>query len=319
MAIDFEEAFAKPESLFYQRVEASIKTNSKKAGFTSATLDDVRPGSVIVDYTVSSTGVNTDDAIRTLEDGLFSDLGAEFSIVTNPPLRFEPAVVFTGERFKVFCIQADETVVVGEVSWTLNGTPLTARTNPLTVSPLFSQRTSFYKCTHADGSVTGVLTVKPRPQLNLKPLSRTVGCKAGEESVVELECCVQSPYEVQLNDTTLTAQVIPQQDGIKCKRYNYSRTCANGVVPLTCEVADYPRFKKDLTLTFSTAPLRFEPADVFTGDPPFKVFCDQADGTVVVGAVSWTLNGTPLTARTNPLTVSPLFSQRPSEKYCSYH
>ena len=69
----------------------------------------------------------------------------------------------------------------------------------------------FYKCTYAESSqVTGVLTVKPRPQLNLKPLSRTVGCVAGGERVVELECCVQSPYEVQLNDPTLTAQVIPQ-------------------------------------------------------------------------------------------------------------
>ena len=65
----------------------------------------------------------------------------------------------------------------------------------------------FYNCTFADGfQVTGVLTVKPRPQLNLKPLSRTVGCEADVVSMVKLECCVQSPYEVQLNDTTLTVQ-----------------------------------------------------------------------------------------------------------------
>ncbi|CAL8312966.1 unnamed protein product [Boreogadus saida] len=123
----------------------------------------------------------------------------------------------------------------------------------------------FYKCTYADDShVTGVPTVKPRPQLNLKPLSRTVGCEAGQESVVELECCVQSPYEVQLNDTTLTVQ---QPDDMKCKRYNYSRTCANGVVqPLTCQVAKYPRFKRDLTLTFSTAVFRCKDENYGVGD-----------------------------------------------------
>ena len=40
---------------------------------------------------------------------------------------------------------------------------------------------------------------------------------------------------------------------IQCKRYNYIRTCANGEVQLTCQEATYTRFKRDLTLTFSTA------------------------------------------------------------------
>ena len=70
--------------------------------------------------------------------------------------------------------------------------------------------------------------------------------------------------------------------------------------------------------TSPTAPLRFEPADVFTGDP-FTVSCIRGEGTDGLGDVSWELNGTALTARNNPLTVSPLFSQSTSEKYCSYH
>ena len=41
---------------------------------------------------------------------------------------------------------------------------------------------------------------------------------------------------------------------IQCKRYNYIRTCVNGEVQqLTCQEATYTRFKRDLTLTFSTA------------------------------------------------------------------
>ncbi|XP_030200280.1 adhesion G-protein coupled receptor F1-like [Gadus morhua] len=182
---------------------------------------------------------------------------------TSPtaPLEFNPPNVFTGDPFTVSC-RANGTDVPGEVSWELNGTALTARNNPLTVSPLFSQSTSFYKCTYAESSqVTGVLTVKPRPQLNLKPLSRTVGCEADVVSMVKLECCVQSPYEVQLNDTTLTVQETIQLGDIQCKRYTYSRTCANGEVQLTCQETTYTRFKRDLTLTFSTAVFLCEDED----------------------------------------------------------
>ena len=69
--------------------------------------------------------------------------------------------------------------------------------------------------------------------------------------------------------------------------------------------------------TSPTAPLEFNPPNVFTGED-FTVSC-RANGTDVPGEVSWELNGTALTARNNPLTVSPLFSQSTSEKYCSYH
>ena len=41
------------------------------------------PGSVIVDYTVSSTAATPLDATRNLEEGLFSDLGATYRIVTD--------------------------------------------------------------------------------------------------------------------------------------------------------------------------------------------------------------------------------------------
>ena len=55
-----------------------------------------------------------------------------------------------------------------------------------------------------------MLAVKPVPQLTLRPISRNVGCEAGQVSVVELECCVQRPYQVQLKNQTLTAQVVTQ-------------------------------------------------------------------------------------------------------------
>ena len=56
-----------------------------------------------------------------------------------------------------------------------------------------------------------MLKVKPVPQLTLRPISRNVGCEAGQVSIVELECCVQRPYQVQLKDQSLTAQVVSQQ------------------------------------------------------------------------------------------------------------
>ena len=58
--------------------------------------------------------------------------------------------------------------------------------------------------------LTGMLTVKPVPQLTVKPILRNVGCEAGQHSVVELECCVQLPYQVQLKNQSLTAQVVTQ-------------------------------------------------------------------------------------------------------------
>ena len=69
----------------------------------------------------------------------------------------------------------------------------------------------FYECKN-DGVLlqTGMLTVEPRPQLTLTPIRRNVGCQAGLVSVVQLECCVQRPYQVQLKNQSLTAQVVTQ-------------------------------------------------------------------------------------------------------------
>ncbi|CAL8311861.1 unnamed protein product [Lota lota] len=252
MAIEFQQTYKDPGSELFAEVNRSIQINGRNTipNFLSANLDAIRQGSVIVDYTVRYLGAIEPKVIQNLTDGIFSDLGQKYKLLTTPALTFTPTDVFAGDSVTVNCGNPNLTIVsAGDFTWTVNDNALTDRQKPfikdgdaiLTVSSLSSTDTGFYRCQHKDGSKrTGILGfVKPIPQLTVHPIQKTVACKAGQNSVAELECCVQAPYRLI-------------SDNIECKRYNYSTPCSNKSVEFICQERNHTRFNRKLTLTFST-------------------------------------------------------------------
>ncbi|XP_046878336.1 adhesion G protein-coupled receptor F5-like isoform X3 [Hypomesus transpacificus] len=226
----------------------------KTPGFVSATLKQFRSGSVIVDFEVVTTNTNLAD-IKSVESGLIAALAPDFIVQNGSfkitykspfPLPYTPKPMYPGPTLTLTCGPPPAFIVTGDlgVTWKVKGKDIsgnpkfTRENNILKVENTRTSDTGLYECTLKGSSVdfhqTGNVTVEA-PNVRA-PTQINSKCEVG--GITPLECCVQTPYEVQwIYKSTIVSDGFEEKDSY-CVTYDFPmpETCENTETNIFCHV-----------------------------------------------------------------------------------
>nr|XP_021334147.1 adhesion G protein-coupled receptor F5-like [Danio rerio] len=280
-------------------IEKAISESYKGVkGFISATVTGFRPGSVVVDFFITSStevaiSVETSQAIVTnMQDLKYTVDTASVAQSENIKLSTRDSV-FPEEDMTLSC-QANN--AIGNIDWRFQGTIIqpkphhvsSADNRTLTVKSVDIRDNGRYECLFNTDKGPHIFWetidyIKPYPAIQLTS-NKTYECNGQS---VELKCCVSSDYSVQwMQETQILISNTDSQNCISftpqvscgktaifiCKltnadlyRYSYSSRAAEVSVssPIP-QVPNSPATCKDVVFGFG----------IF-GDPPKKGDCDQ--------------------------------------------
>ncbi|XP_057678356.1 adhesion G-protein coupled receptor F1-like [Corythoichthys intestinalis] len=180
-------------------------------------------------------------------------------------LTFEPNPIFFGETLTVTCgpppNELDFRITSSE--WRLDGVVINednqhsfSRENGverLTIRNYFFTDDGLYECRLFDGESVYQSTVEPfflreTPRINVVPLQSDLICEVGQQ--VSVQCSVQAPYEVVFRG--LQGEAVVDQT-IQGETTITQTDCDNQGLNITCEVNDFPRFRRNTTFFLFTA------------------------------------------------------------------
>ncbi|XDV48845.1 hypothetical protein PO909_018200, partial [Leuciscus waleckii] len=207
-------------------IEKAIKSSYKDVkGFMSATVTGFRPGSVIVDFFITSaeviqiTGEINKAISNNMKDANFNVDPTSVAETDNTNLRPRDPV-FPEQDIILSC---PATNLLGNVDWKFQGEIVQQSSHyrfsldrlNLTVKSVTIRDNGRYECVY--NTTTGLhITwdridyIKPYPSLQV-PTNKTYKC---EKQLVELVCCVHSDYSIQwVQDTKMLSS---KADSLKC-------------------------------------------------------------------------------------------------------
>nr|XP_061806801.1 adhesion G-protein coupled receptor F1-like [Nerophis lumbriciformis] len=197
---------------------------------------------------------------------MFNDLKNIYPVVfeSRTGLTFEPSLIFFGETLTVTCgpppNELDFRITSSE--WRLDGVVINednqhsfSRENGverLTIRNYFFTDDGLYECRLFDGesvyqsSSVERFLIQETPRINVVPLQRNLMCEVGQQ--VSVRCSVQAPYQVMFGG-------LPGEEvGIQLKKTITQTDCDNQGLNITCEVNDFPQFRRNTTFLLFTAP-----------------------------------------------------------------
>ncbi|XP_051525425.1 serine-rich adhesin for platelets-like isoform X7 [Myxocyprinus asiaticus] len=217
------------------KIEAAIKdTYKNEKNFVSATVTGFRPGSVIVDFFItSSQEIQSNEAINqalssNLKQFQFNVDPASIAATEWTNLVKSREAVFPEQKIQLYCPTTDH---LGGIEWTVQGKQvqlnshyeLSADGLYLTVNNVNKNDNGRYECLYKTN--TGLHRkwdeidfIKPYPSMQT-PANKTFKCV---DQMVQLSCCVHSNYSV--NWVEGTKMLSTKSDFRKCSTYLFSVT-----------------------------------------------------------------------------------------------
>ncbi|XP_061668988.1 adhesion G protein-coupled receptor F4-like isoform X2 [Syngnathoides biaculeatus] len=268
MNIEFEDSYNNNDNDVHQRCLRSIQTQSEIhiPGLLSASLSGFRNGSTIGDFEITANTPIQDSDVDALLAAIFNDLRSTFPMifVSNETLEIQPNVSFFGNTVTVTCGPPPEDLDFRMTSliWTLNGVLINEDDQhvfsedngvaTLTITNYFFTDEGRYQCQQFDQNSSfrqdsdDTFRFLETPTIQMAPLQNNILCEVGQQ--VSLECSVQDPYQVEF-------QAIPNPETSSRVQHLLTITqevCDNQELNITCQVNDFPQFKRNLTLMFFT-------------------------------------------------------------------
>ncbi|XP_060751867.1 adhesion G protein-coupled receptor F5-like isoform X2 [Tachysurus vachellii] len=194
-------------------IQSSIEQSYKNVpGYqlNSATVTGFRPGSVIADFSITSTTNNIDlaSANQQLATNLINSGFSVSSDFLSQSVKGEltniKGNIYPGTDLNLTCNPPETNGII----WTLNGIRLQQSDNyvinnaELTVKNADPTDSGQYSCITTVNSLPYIIwqsiTIQPYPNIQVTS-NKTVQC---EDTTVSLQCCVQGVYKVEWTDTT---------------------------------------------------------------------------------------------------------------------
>ncbi|XP_017291680.2 adhesion G protein-coupled receptor F5 [Kryptolebias marmoratus] len=276
----FKEEYTDKDSPEYKDLEKDINDTLWQQyqgikGFHSVSVRGFRQGSVIVDFTVRTTQVipaQIVEANKKLEETIkpvatvLSPVVAHYYSPTF--MMLSPKTIYTAEPIKLNCGPPEIDVGTNpSFLWKFKGVEITKETrrfqvfssekqSTLTVSNVNLADAGFYECIlrgdilfHQNKMIE---EIKAAPNIQA-PGEIFVQCQVG--GITSLNCCVQSLYNVQWFDgsVTLESVTVPVQ-GQNCIKHDYTMTSCNKKI-FTCKVEESIYEHKTTLTFFQGAPL----------------------------------------------------------------
>ncbi|XP_061667563.1 adhesion G protein-coupled receptor F5-like isoform X2 [Syngnathoides biaculeatus] len=253
MSISFDKEYtaqlSDPTSSDYMTFESQIigvlhDQYEDLGGFVHVFVKSFSPGSVIAEYVVETSEVDSEKLIQ-VNQGLpeaLQDIAPVLGPVTaryNSPneIRF-PAVTYTGRLMTLTCGPASDGINLGriaEAKWKFNGREiktggriqivLTSTMSNLIINNVIQADAGIYECNMRFSALTFVQMgtakeIKVAPNVRV-PGKVNVQCADGETH--PLQCCVQSNYDIQWFLGTSTLNSDTSSDGeSNCILHGYS-------------------------------------------------------------------------------------------------
>ncbi|XP_047660806.1 serine-rich adhesin for platelets-like isoform X2 [Tachysurus fulvidraco] len=287
---DFESELNSKDSPLYQtyknKIQSSIEQSyTKVLGYlpNSATVTGFRPGSVIADFSITSTTNNIDLAsanqqlVSNLISSGFNVSGDLLSQSVEGNLTNIKGNIYPGTDLKLTCNPPE----INGIKWILKGIQLqqsdkyVINNAELTVKNAGPTDSGQYSCITTINSLPYIIwqsiTIQLYPNI-LMASNKIVQC---EDTTVSLQCCVQGVYKVQWTDTTTCSSLTGTC--ITCNYIIDKQGCQNGV--------QTKQFKCQLTQPISDSSYNSKTIDIQVKNQEFSCSGDLVFGAGNEGAI----------------------------------
>ncbi|XP_075315945.1 uncharacterized protein LOC142375689 [Odontesthes bonariensis] len=294
------------ESAAYKKLESDTNAVFKKHyssmdGFINVHVIGFRQGSVIIDFVVRTSNVvaaQLTEANKNLKEAMNPIAPVIGSVITkyNSPTQVKiPTLTYSGGEMELICELG--VINIGTITsseWKFKGRKIrqgrlkvatSERQSTLTVSKVILADIGLYECTlkgtdfylYQNGTVTDK-NIKPAPVVRLQNKINVV-CK--EETTEPLQCCVQSPFQVEWLNGSGPIQSDPVE-GTNCiKHYHKIQSCSGLEADkhtFTCSVRDPKDYKETTTMTVFKGVVTCDNEDMYgigrEGDRA-SIMCDE--------------------------------------------
>ncbi|XP_070398011.1 adhesion G protein-coupled receptor F5 [Nothobranchius furzeri] len=278
------------QSVKYQELKAAVlpvlqSVYSSNNGFSEVSLIGFRQGSVITDFTVTTSQDNI-SVISVANKNIVEQMKPVATVIGRVAAQYNskenvtlsPVTIYTGQTMNLICDPHNINIgKVTEASWTLNGlqitskrmTPYTSETrSTLTITNVILSDAGFYECTlggdvdfYQSLNVT-TTNIFAAPVVQVQN-EISVSCTDGTASK-SLQCCVQPPFKVQWYDGSTAVG----SEGSNCITYDSSTHNCEGLPrqTFTCKVTDPPNLPFQETTTLNVLTQAPVCRDVLLGD-----------------------------------------------------
>uniref|UniRef100_UPI003AAD8E89 adhesion G-protein coupled receptor F1 n=1 Tax=Centroberyx gerrardi TaxID=166262 RepID=UPI003AAD8E89 len=276
-------AFNDPTSSEYQQLKTQLEAVFQEqykgiTGFVTVFVTSFRQGSTITDYVVQTTSFDSDEMAKANEglpaavEPVAPVIGSVTAFHTSLiPISF-PALTYTGQAITLMCGPPPENINMGEISgsdWKFKGRDIkdsgkfrittSSNSATLTINNAIAADSGRYECS-LKGRVINFLQKGDlkRDTIEQAPIVRVqneVNVQCTEGKIQQLQCCVQSAYEVRWfqGSDDLTSDVVAAQTNDSCIKYDYKLESCSGPeeqkIQFTCRVVNPSGYESTTTMT----------------------------------------------------------------------
>ncbi|XP_026173793.1 adhesion G protein-coupled receptor F5-like [Mastacembelus armatus] len=273
-------------------------------GFKRVVVKGFRKGSVITDFVIETTQVNSNEIAEAnlkLPEAMkpiAPVIGSVSAVYISAYPISIPDLTYTGSSMTLTCGPPPKDFNVGQISgsvWKFNGLEIkdggrikittTTNTSVLIVNNVINADVGLYECT-LRGTVIDFLqngTVREN-QIKQAPIVQlqsqiNIQCKEGQ--IQPLECCVQQPYTVQwLQGTTVLISDPTNGTENYCIKYNYrieSCSTSQDKTSFICRVIQPQGYEMTMTLTIFNSAIQCNDTQYGVGraDDMSVIGCDK--------------------------------------------
>uniref|UniRef100_A0A3Q3LF58 Uncharacterized protein n=1 Tax=Mastacembelus armatus TaxID=205130 RepID=A0A3Q3LF58_9TELE len=275
-------------------------------GFKRVVVKGFRKGSVITDFVIETTQVNSNEIAEAnlkLPEAMkpiAPVIGSVSAVYISAYPISIPDLTYTGSSMTLTCGPPPKDFNVGQISgsvWKFNGLEIkdggrikinnTTNTSVLIVNNVINADVGLYECT-LRGTVidflqTGTVRENQIKQAPIVQLQSQINIQCKEGQIQPLECCVQQPYTVQwLQGTTVLISDPTNGTENYCIKYNYRiESCSisqDKTISFICRVNQPQGYEMTMTLTiFNSGAIRCNDTQYGTGraDDMSVIGCDK--------------------------------------------
>ncbi|XP_026175038.1 adhesion G-protein coupled receptor F1-like [Mastacembelus armatus] len=274
-------------------------------GFKRVAVKGFRKGSVITDFVIETTQVNSNEIAEAnlkLPEAMkpiAPVIGSVSAVYISAYPISIPDLTYTGSSMTLTCGPPPKDFNVGQISgsvWKFNGLEIkdggrikintTTNTSVLIVNNVINADVGLYECT-LRGTVidflqTGTVRENQIKQAPIVQLQSQINIECKEGQIQPLECCVQQPYTVQWFQGT-TVLISDPTNGTEnyCIKYNYRiescSTSQDKTISFICGVNQPQGYEMTMTLTIFNSDIRCNDTQYGTGraDDMSVIGCDK--------------------------------------------
>ncbi|XP_067338974.1 adhesion G protein-coupled receptor F5-like [Channa argus] len=255
------------------------KKYEKIPGVVAVFVTKFRRGSIIIDYVIATTDVNSDELAEANQEVsqvmqlIAPVIGSVSAVYKSPTLINIPDLTYTGSSMILTCGPPPENIILGHISsseWKFKELNIkdggrikistTSSVSKLTVNNVILADIGAYKCTlkgdRMDFLQLGNVTeahIKQAPNVRLQS-EVNVECTDRQMDFTPLNCCVQQPYRVGwFQRTTPLTSNSTNDTETYCVTYNHKLKSCNGSqeekLRFQCRVDDPAGYEMTTTMT----------------------------------------------------------------------